>query len=389
MTNTARFTKNCKGGYMFRRILVTGGAGFIGSHIVDALIQRGYKVRVLDNLNPQVHGARKNLPDCFNQKAEFIWGNVKNRYVLENALRGVDAVFHEAAEIGVGQSMYRIVRYVNVNTVGTAKLLQILAEGKLRVKKLIVASSMSVYGEGNYKCKKCSFVYPKLRDISQLKKHLWEMRCPKCQGVALPVPTDEEKPLLPSSIYAITKRDQEEMCLNIGKAYNIPTVVLRYFNVYGPRQALSNPYTGVAAIFSTRILNSNSPVVFEDGLQSRDFIHVSDIVQANILALENEDADYQIFNVGTGKKLTILDLACTLIEKLNPDIRLTIVNKFREGDIRHCFADISKIEKKLGFKSKVDFETGIEDLINWVRAQLARDKAPKAIMELKQRGLIK
>lgn len=374
---------------MFKRVLVTGGAGFIGSHIVDALIQRDYKVKVLDNLDAQVHGKRKRPPDYLNRKAEFIFGEIQDKHVLKKALKDCDVVFHEAAKVGVGQSMYQIIGYVNTNILGTANLLQILVNSKHKVKKLIVASSMSIYGEGSYNCKKCGLVFPTLRDSRQLRKRDWELKCPLCRKAVTSFSTNENKPLFPTSIYAINKRDQEEMCLRIGRAYNIPTVALRYFNVYGPRQALSNPYTGVAAIFSGCILNGNSPIIFEDGLQSRDFIHVSDIVQANMLALEKKEADYQVFNVGIGRKLTVLDIADALIKKLNPKIKPIIVNKFREGDIRHCYSDISKIEKILGFKPKVSFESGIDDLIEWVRKQLVTHKVPKAISELRARGLIR
>jgi len=324
---------------MSEKILVMGGAGFIGSHLVDALVTQGHRVRAFDNLEPQVHGGLREWgkwPDYCNPDAEYVLGDGRDRQALRKAMQDVEVIFHLAAAVGVGQSMYEIERYVDANTCGTAVLLDILANDasiRSRVRKLIVASSMSIYGEGKYECPVHGVVYPRLRSSEQLATGDWELHClvpvasPKSQvagrksqvanrtcGLSLmPLPTDEEKPLFPTSIYAITKKDQEEMCLAVGRAYGIPTVALRYFNVYGSRQALSNPYTGVAAIFSSRLLNGKPPVIFEDGLQSRDFVHVSDIVQANLLAMERDEADYDVFNVGTGRAMTILDVANALI----------------------------------------------------------------------------
>jgi len=372
---------------MSKKVLVTGGAGFIGSHLVDKLIELGHEVAVFDNLEPQVHGDDQKIPEYLNKECEFIKGNILNRDELRKALKGKEIIFHQAAVVGVGQSMYEIKRYSEVNILGTANLLDILANENHRVEKLIVASSMSVYGEGKYSCVNCGVVYPKLRSLSQLRRGDWEMKCPACSQEVQSLPADEEKPLYPTSVYSISKRDQEEMCLAIGRAYRIPTVALRYFNVYGPRQALSNPYTGVAAIFSSRILNNHSPCIFEDGLQSRDFIHISDIVRANLLAMQNEKADYEVFNVGTGRPLIVLDIAKALIKELGSSVDMNIVRKYREGDIRHCYADISKIRKKLRFESKVKFEDGIFDLIKWVRTQKALDQFEKCRKELENKGL--
>jgi dTDP-L-rhamnose 4-epimerase len=255
------------------------------------------------------------------------------------------------------------------------------------IKKLIVASSMSIYGEGKYECSECGVLYPPLRSNEQLGRREWEMRCPSCDKIVKPVPTDENKPLQPTSIYAISKKDQEEMCLAIGRAYGLPTVALRYFNIYGPRQALSNPYTGVCAIFSSRIKNNNPPIIFEDGLQTRDFISVHDIVQANKLVMEKSKADYEMFNVGTGKPVSILDIARTLSKLYGKNIRPEIVNKYRSGDIRHCYADISKL-RKLGFKPSVSFEDGMRELVEWGLTQEAEDRSDAAYQELKERGLV-
>jgi dTDP-L-rhamnose 4-epimerase len=371
------------------KVLVTGGAGFVGSHTADALLAKGHEVRVFDSLEPQVHGENPTIPAYLNPEVEFIWGDVRDRDALKKAVAGVDAIFHLAAAVGVGQSMYEVYKYVEVNSLGGAVLLDILANDKHKVQKVVVASSMSIYGEGQYRCVNCGIVYPKLRSEAQLEEQKWEMRCPHCDGVAIPMPTGEDKPLFPTSIYAISKRDHEEMFLTVGWTYGIPTVALRYFNIYGPRQALSNPYTGVAAIFSSRLLNHNPPLVFEDGLQSRDFIHVSDIVQASMLALEKEEANYEVFNVGTGRQLTILDMGNILCEELDPEQKPVILNQYRAGDIRHCYADISRIREKLGFAPKVAFEDGINGLVDWVRTQQADDLVEKAKAQLLERRLVK
>lgn len=384
------------------KILVTGGAGFIGSHLVDALIAEGHHVRVYDSLVPQVHGGApitdRRPPAHLNPEAEFVYGDMRDREALRKALQGVEVIFHQAAEVGVGQSMYEITRYVEANTAGTAVLLDLLANEPHRVEKLIVASSMSIYGEGAYECPVHGVVYPKLRPMEQLAARDWEVRCPisntqspipnsACNLPLRPLPTNEDKPLFPTSIYAITKMDQELMCLAVGHAYGIPVVALRYFNVYGPRQALSNPYTGVAAIFSARLLNGNRPPIFEDGLQSRDFIHVSDIVCANLLAMERDEANFGVFNVGTGEPHTVLDVAHALAKGLGVDIEPEIVNQYRAGDIRHCYADITRIRETLGFAPQVRFEAGMADLVAWVRDQEGVDLVDQARAELERRRL--
>ncbi len=369
------------------KILVTGGAGFIGSHLVDALIEKGYKVRIYDNLDPQVHGKAQKIPEYLNKKAEFIKGDVRDRQKLKGAIKDIDIIFHEASAVGVGQSMYEIEKYVDANTRGTAVLLDILVNEPNKVKKVLVASSMSIYGEGAYKCKNCGVVYPKLRPREQLKKRDWEMKCPHCGSIVKPMPTNEDKPLYPTSVYAITKRDQEELVLSTLQAYSIPAVALRYFNVYGPRQSLSNPYTGALAIFISRLLNKNPPLIFEDGNQSRDFVYVQDIVKANLLAMNSDKADWENFNVGTGIITTIKDVADVLGKNINPGIKPEIVNKFRAGDIRHCYADIAKIKGILGFEPDINFERGIKNYLEWVKTQKPTDNIDKAIKELEKKGL--
>jgi dTDP-L-rhamnose 4-epimerase len=349
----------------------------------------GHEVRILDNLDPQIHGAARQEPPYLNTEAEFICGDVRDREIVDRSLEGIDVVFHQAAAVGVGQSMYDIRHYMDVNTVGTAVLLEAMIARRAQFKKLIVASSMSIYGEGRYQTKAGKKVAPLLRTESQYRGGIWELVDDKTGEELIPLPTDEEKPLQPASPYASGKRDQEELCLAIGRAYGIATVALRYFNVYGERQSLSNPYTGIAAIFTSRLLNDNQPLIFEDGLQSRDFTHVSDIVQANLLAMERASMDDTYFNVGTGRRLTVLKIAQSLIKALGKDLEPKVVHKYREGDIRHCYADISKIQRTAGYEPKVSFEDGIPVLVEWCRHQDAEDRVLEMAKELSAKGLTK
>jgi dTDP-L-rhamnose 4-epimerase len=335
----------------------------------------------------QVHGEGK--PRYLNPEAEFIYGDVCDSEIVSRALDGIEVIYHEAAEVGVGQSMYEIKRYARANTLGTSVLLEAAIARRDSLRKFVVASSMSIYGEGEYQCKECGRVAPKLREPAQLLERRWEINCPRCGSMVSPVPTTEEKPLFPGSVYAITKQDQEQLCIVAGRAYEIPTVALRYFNAYGPRQALSNPYTGVCAIFSSRLLNDRRPVVFEDGNQTRDFIHVSDIVQANLLAIETDRADYQAINIGTGKATSVRRVAELLSEGLGKEIEPEVVGKYREGDIRHCVADISRARALLDYEPKVTLDEGIPELLEWVRIQEAADKVERATSELEQRRLVK
>lgn len=369
-------------------ILVTGGAGFIGSHLVDALIERGHSVRILDSLVEQVHGPE--APSHLNKEAEFIEADVNDAEAVAKALDGVDVVYHQAAEVGVGQSMYEIVRYVKANDLGTAVLLEEMIKRPRQFKKLVVASSMSIYGEGAYRCNACGItVFPFLRPNEQLAAHEWEFKCETCDGFLETIGTPELKPLFPTSVYAVSKQDQEQYCLAVGRAYKIPTVAFRYFNVYGTRQALSNPYTGVCAIFSARLLNDQAPTIFEDGEQSRDFVHVSDIVRANLLAIETDGGDYQAMNIGTGRATSIKQIAELLATGLGKDIKPVLAQKYREGDIRHCVADISKARELLGYEPKVTLEDGLAKLLNWLAKQEAEDRVEGATAELESRALVK
>jgi dTDP-L-rhamnose 4-epimerase len=369
-------------------ILVTGGAGFIGSHIVDLLLEAGHKVRVFDSLEPQVHGPSAQVPSYLSREAEFVRGDVRDRAAVSKALKGVEAVYHEAAMVGVGQSMYEIERYVSANSLGAAVLLDVIQAERRDLARLVVASSMSIYGEGLYGCDVCGAVSPKLRPTEQLSRHEWEMRCPGCGREVRPRATPESKSLAPTSVYAVTKRDHEELVLSFGEAYRIPAVALRYFNVYGPRQALGNPYTGVAAIFSCRLLSGNPPLVFEDGLQSRDFVHVRDIARANLLALTSDKASGHAINVGSGQPTSLRRLIEILAEQLGKKVNPTYLSQFRAGDVRHCFADLGRARELLGYEPAVPFEKGVEDLCAWARGQTPLDGGEQARSELARRGLI-
>jgi dTDP-L-rhamnose 4-epimerase len=366
------------------KTLVTGGAGFIGSHLVPRLLERGDEVVVLDALDAQVHGE---TPPELPAEIEFIHGDVGDDALADRALEGVDRIVHLAAAVGVGQSMYEIARYVQQNTLATARFLERVVACEPRPTRLVVASSMSIYGEGEYVCEEHGATAPHPRPEEQLLAREWEVYCPQCRRELRPIGTRESKPLLPTSIYAITKRDHEELCLVTGSAYAIPTVALRFFNVYGPGQALSNPYTGVAAIFASRLLNGNAPVIYEDGQQSRDFINVGDIVAGILLSLESEDAVGHAVNLGTGSVSTVNDVSTALAKGLGVELEAERTDQYRAGDIRHCYADTALAEKLLGFRSSVSLEDGMHDLIQWLRDQEAVDRVEVAAGELAARGL--
>jgi dTDP-L-rhamnose 4-epimerase len=367
-----------------RRILVTGGAGFIGSHLVARLVDEGEDVVVLDSLDAQVHDGR---PPALPKGVTFVRGNVGDEDAVDRALAGVDRIVHLAAAVGVGQSMYEIASYVRENTMATATFLERLVAMSPRPRRIVVASSMSIYGEGEYVCDEHGHVAPEPRPPDQLARREWEVRCSECARELRPVGTRETKPLIPTSVYAITKRDHEELCLVTAAAYAIPAVALRFFNVYGPGQALSNPYTGVAAIFASRLLNGRPPIVFEDGLQSRDFIHVSDIVRGIELALESDAAVGTAVNLGTGRPTTVNDVARTLADGLGADLDPVRMDQYRAGDIRHCYCDPERARDLLGFQAAVSLEDGMRDLIGWLDGQEAVDKVETATRELIARGL--
>jgi dTDP-L-rhamnose 4-epimerase len=370
-----------------RNVLVTGGAGFVGSHLVDALLTRGDRVRVFDNLDPQVHGPSRRPPNWLASAAELMVGDVRDPDALGRALEGIEVVYHLAAAVGVGQSMYQIADYTATNSLGTAHLLQLLVDRRQDLQRLVVASSMSIYGEGRYARPDGSAPRSTARSPEQLQRHDWEVR--DVDGTALhPLPTDEEKLIDPTSIYALGKADQERMVLQIGAAYGIPSTALRFFNIYGPRQALSNPYTGVVAIFSSRLLNGNPPLVYEDGEQSRDFVSVHDVVQSLLLAAERKEAVGSAFNVGSGRSISVREVAESLARVLDLQVEPKITGKYRVGDIRHCFADIGRARERLGYEPRVTLEAGMRELVEWLQEQeRPEDGVGRHVEELAVRGL--
>ena len=369
---------------MTSRILITGGAGFIGSHLARELLKNGYGVRVLDCLETQVHG-KAARPSYLDASVEMVAGNLCDRHSVRAALHGVEMVCHLAAKVGVGQSMYEMARYTEANELGTAVLLEELTRAEVR--KLLVASSMSIYGEGLARLDSRT-VEPPQRSLTQLKSGEWELMA--ADGRTLePVPTPETKSPSLSSVYALNKYAQERMCLIWGQAYGRDVTAMRFFNVYGPDQALSNPYTGVLAIFAARLLNNRPPLVFEDGLQRRDFVHVTDVARACRLALESDVAAGQAINIGSGESRTVQDVARTLAHAMGrDDIAPQIAGKYRAGDIRHCFADIALARTLLGFEPQVTFEDGIAELAEWLSEQIATDSVEQATEELSRRGLV-
>jgi dTDP-L-rhamnose 4-epimerase len=363
-----------------QHVLITGGAGFIGAHVARALVARGFRVRVFDALIDQVHALpAANLPP----EADLTVGDIRDADAVGAALKGIDAVIHLAAEVGVGQSMYAIDRYVGVNDLGTAVLFQKLIEQPVR--RVVVASSMSIYGEGLYLAADGREVEDAER--SNASGETWNPL--DGDGLPLePVPTPERKRPCLASVYALTKYVQERLTLTVTAAYGMEGVALRLFNVYGPGQALSNPYTGVLAIFAARLLNGRPPLVFEDGLQRRDFVHVSDVAEAFVVALEHPAAVGQVYNIGSGQDRSVLDVARSLARAMGRDIAPEVTGKSRTGDIRHCFADISKAQAELGYAPRMDFGEGLAELVNWLAAQTAEDRADEARRELEARGLV-
>jgi len=376
------------------KVLVTGGAGFIGSHTVDQLVARGHEVTVLDNLDPQVHGDSANMPANLDGhvtagRIDCIRGDVRDQDAVARALRGVEVVVHLAAAVGVGQSMYAPSYYTDVNVAGQGRVLEEMARDPKGYKRLVVASSMSIYGEGAYRCAAHGLVAPPPRPEAQLARSRWELVCPSCERMLEPSLTGEDKPLQATSIYAITKRTQEDLALCFGRAYRIPTLALRFFNVYGSRQALSNPYTGVAAIFLSRLKNGKAPLVFEDGKQSRDFIHVSDVAKAVVRSVEDRNEAWEACNVCTGKPVTVAQVAIALAERLGLALDPMLVSRYRAGDIRHCVGDPARACEILGFQATTNFQAGLDELIAWSERQRAVDRVEASFGELERQGLVR
>lgn len=379
---------------MKKRVLITGGAGFIGSHIALKLIKKGYEVTVLDNLLEQIHGADPDhtspLYCSIKDKVRFINGDVCDKVLLEQALEDVDYVIHLAAETGTGQSMYEIKRYIDVNIGGTALLLDILTNSKHHVKRVVVAESRAIYGEGKYHCEKCGDVYPTERKDEDMAKGDFECHCPKCGGKVTLVATTEDSAIHPSSVYGVGKQVQGQLVHMICKSIGIESVSFRYQNVYGPGQSLSNPYTGILSIFSTRIKNHKEINIFEDGKESRDFVFIDDVVDATIAGMEVPEANGHVFNIGTGVSTDVLTVAQTLSKHYGIDVPLKVTGNYRLGDIRHNFADISLAKQILGFQSKWTFDAGIKQFTEWVnRQELQTDNYEASLEEMKQKGLFK
>ena len=371
-----------------KTILITGGAGFIGSHTADALLAKGYAVRALDILDRQVHGEGRQRPAYLDPRVELLVGDVRERADVERALHGVEAVYHFAAQTGVGQSMYDMHSYCDMNISGTAMLLEILAGSPGQVKKVILSSSRAVYGEGACRCSACGIVHPVARKRGQLALGKWDLLCPICGDLVDPLPTPEEISRDPISVYALTKQVQEDLLRTFSSSYGIPSVILRYFNVYGTRQAINNPYTGIGAIFTNRALSGKDIIIYEDGMPGRDFVNVRDVVQANILALENQKAENGIFNVGSGERLTVLDLAELIRLRTGSKVGLEFSGKYRVGDIRDCYADLSKSRSVLGYDPQVSFNEGVDELIFWARGEQLEDRFEEAEGALRERRLL-
>lgn len=375
-----------------KKILITGGAGFIGSNLALKLVKNGACVTILDNLSEQIHGkdANSTMIERLKEETDFILGDVRSQSDWLKAIKGQDIVVHLAAETGTGQSMYEIEKYTDVNINGTAKLLDILVNTKHQVKKVVIASSRAIYGEGRYLCELHGMVYPEHRINDDLQKGIFEVRCPQCRGPVQLQATDEESKIHPSSIYGITKQNQEQMVLTMGKSIGIPAVAFRYQNVYGPGQSLNNPYTGILSIFSTRIKNNKPINIFEDGLESRDFVYIDDVVDATILGIEKDEADYQAFNVGSGEATDVITIVQKLKEQLGSEVEAKISGDYRLGDIRHNIADLTKVQSRLGFRPTISIEEGLSRFIDWVKKeQVQVDRYEDSLEELRAKGLFK
>lgn len=375
-------------------ILITGGAGFIGSNLALKLVERGHVVTVLDTLSPQIHGtspeSSSSLYLSIKDKVRFVKGSVTNEDDWKMVLPGQNAIVHLAAETGTGQSMYEIKRYVDINVGGTALLLDLLANGAHTVTKIVVASSRSIYGEGKYQSETLGIVYPGSRKEEDMRAGQFELLCPETGKPMTLLPTDEYSKIHPSSVYGITKQNQEQMVLTVCGSLGIGATALRYQNVYGPGQSLSNPYTGILSIFSTRIKNNNGINIFEDGKESRDFVFIDDVVEATILALTKEEANGEVFGIGSGVATDVLSVAQSLIRYYGVDVPVKVTGEFRIGDIRHNYADLTKAKNILNFSPKVDFESGIQKFVAWVNEQdIQNDTYEESIEEMKKRGLFK
>lgn len=369
------------------KILITGGAGFIGSHTADLLIKKGHTVRILDLLDPQIHGENAGFPDYLHPEIEKIFGDVCQPHDVVKALDGIDAVYHFAALTGVGQSMYDMRNYVYTNSIGTATLLESIVKKKIRLKRFVLASSRAVYGEGSHRCQEHGVIFPTLRERADLDQGIFEQLCPHCKKPLIPMPTIENRPLDPLSVYAETKKHQEDYCRYAANTFSIPVTMLRYFNVYGSRQSLKNPYTGVVSIFYNRIMADQPLSLYEQGKPGRDFVHVDDVAKANVLALESNNDSPATINVGSGHNDTIKDIANALAKACQKEVEMLDLGEFRQGDIFSCYADLAQSKQQLNYTPTVSLEQGMQEFVQWARTQESFDGYEKTVNELEKYGL--
>jgi len=373
-----------------KNVLITGGAGFIGAHTADLLLRKGYKVRVLDKLDPQIHQSETIFPPYLSSHVEAIKGDVRNLSDVKKALQGIDYVYHFAAQTGVGQSMYELSHYTDTNITGTTTLIEAIIQGKRPIKKLVLSSSRAVYGEGTHSCVKHGIIYPEARSHKQLVRGQFDLSCPQCGTALQATPTVESRPLKPGSIYALTKMHQEHYCRLAADTYKIPTCILRYFNVFGSQQSLQNPYTGVITVFYNLIKAGKPISLYEKGLPGRDFVHVSDVAQANLLALEQEPATNRpvsCYNVGSGLEVSIKDVALAIGVACGKTPELLDKGEYRIGDIKSCYADLGRIQRDLNFTPRVDLQKGVTEFVHWASQQSGSDNYERTVTELKKYGL--
>jgi len=368
-------------------VLITGGAGFIGSHTADALIREGYRVRILDCLDSQIHGQTGVFPSYLHPEIECIRGDVRHAEDVWRALKGVSFVYHFAALTGVGQSMYDMKNYTDVNVSGTANLIEMIVKHKFPIKKFVLSSSRAVYGEGTHECPNCGIVYPPIRNRGDMKQNRFEVFCPKCGQKTTSAATSEDRPLIPISVYGWTKKLQEELCQYAAKTFGLPMVILRYFNVYGSRQSLINPYTGIVSIFYSRLMAAKAISIYEHGIPLRDFVHVLDVVQANLKALDSDLPPGTVLNVGIGVGTSIFDIARALARAVGKEPQFEDHGEFRVGDIHACVADLAQTRKLLDYAPKISFEEGMREFVAWAQSQQTVDLYQKTVEELKTFGL--
>lgn len=368
-------------------VLITGGAGFIGSHISDLLVAHGHCVRIIDLLDPQIHGTGEDFPRYINPAVECVQGDVRSPDDIRKALQGIDVVYHCAAFTGVGQSMYHMRSYLDTNSTGTATLLEAIVTKSLPIKRFVLASSRAVYGEGTHRCRTHGILYPGRRNRFDMENGKFQVYCPSCGQALDPLPTEEERPITPFSLYGWTKKHQEDLCRYAADIFGLPVTILRFFNVYGSRQSLKNPYTGILSVFHSRILAGHPVAIYERGIPGRDFIHVSDVARANLLALDGNVAPGTCINIGTGKMVAVREIAVLLGERLGISPETLDTGEFRVGDVCRCYADLTRSKSLLGFHAQIGLEEGIDEFVGWALREETADLYLKAVEELDNHGL--